>query len=156
MRNACLTILLFSGLCSAQFQPPATSDELQYLRFVLLNVASLDHDPKAVQSFEEMLVKQFGLNNQESAAIHAAGQTLKPLLNQHRQSSRAILAGKTRLTPTDLAALANLDTQREQTITNLATQVLNSVRGETAGRLRAPGRIVATAVRGPDKEKSGK
>ena len=133
MRHTCFAILLLSGGAFAQGpQALATADELKYLRFLLLNVASLDHHPTAVQSFEGQLVKQFGLNIQESAAIHAAGQTLKPLLAQHRQSSSAILAGKTRLTPTDLAALARLDTQREQTITNLANQVLSSVRGETA------------------------
>jgi hypothetical protein len=115
MRYILLTVFLSASLCLAQTsQPRATPADIQYLRFLLLNVASLDHSPEAVTSFEGSLVKQFGLNSQESAAIHAAGQTLKPLLSQLRLSSRAIVAGKTLLSPTDSTALANLNAQREQ------------------------------------------
>jgi len=46
---------------------------LQYLRFVLLNVASLDHHPAAVPSFECQTVKQFGLNIQEFLARDPRG-----------------------------------------------------------------------------------
>jgi hypothetical protein len=47
MRNLCLAALLISSVCLAQ--PPAqashaaTRDEIKFLRFLLLNVASLDH-----------------------------------------------------------------------------------------------------------------
>jgi hypothetical protein len=148
MRYIVLTALLSAGVCLAQTsQRPATTDELQYLRFMLLNVASLDHSPDAVKSYEDSLVQQFGLSSKDSAAIHAAGQTLKPLLAQLRQSSRGVVAGKSALSPADSAALANLNAQREQTIANLANQILNSVSPAAADRLRAPGRIVANQVR---------
>ena len=147
MRTTGLAALLLSAVCFAQTsQPPATADELVYLRFVLLNVASIDHDPSAIKAYEDSLVKLHGLNTQESALIHAAGQTLHPLLAQLRQSTRAIVANKTSLSEADKVALANLDAQREQAIIDRANQVLNSVRGETAARLRAPGHILANAV----------
>jgi hypothetical protein len=120
---------------------------MQYLRFMLLNVASLDHSADAIQAFEDSLVKQFGLNAQESLAIHSAGQTLRPFLAQLRQSASAIVTGRTVLSPADSAALASVNAQREQKIAELANQILNSVRPETADRLRVPGRILATQVK---------
>jgi len=143
-------VVLFSGLCHAQpnlTSPPAVSpQELRYLRFMLLNVASLDHDPKAIAAYEGSLVKLHGLSTQESAVIHSAGQTLHTALVQDRQSSRAIVAFRTTLLPSDLAALAALDAQREQTIATLANQILNSVSPATAARLRNAGHILANAL----------
>ena len=83
----------------ARPQPAATLDEMKYLRFVLLNVVSLDNSPAAVQSYEDHLVELHGLNAQESAVIHAAGQSLKPLLAQLRESARANSAANRPLSP---------------------------------------------------------
>jgi hypothetical protein len=149
MRHLCFAILLASGLCLAQpvgqTSQPATRDELKFLRFMLLNVASIDHSPDAVKTYETSLVMQFGLSVQESAAIHAAGQTLNPLLTQLRQSTQTLLAGKASLSTADAARLANLNMQREETIATLANQILTSVSPLTATRLRAPGHIMANA-----------
>lgn len=147
MRHLCFAILLSSAVCLAQpvgqtFQP-ATRDELKFLCFMLLNVASIDHSPDAIKAYETSLVLQFGLSVQESAVIHTAGQTLNPVLTQLRQATRDLLAGKTELSPADAATLANLNVQREETITNLANQILTSVSAVTATRLRAPGHILA-------------
>ena len=141
MRSIGLFVLLITAVCRGQ--APSNPDELQHLRFILLNVASLDHSPEAVQAFENQLVKQFGLSRQESAAIHAAGQSLKPQLARNRQLARATVGGKNGLSQADVTALHNLDAQREQTISNLTTQILNSVRPATAARLRAAGNILA-------------
>jgi hypothetical protein len=141
-------LLLALASCLAQTsQPPATVDEMQYLRFLLMNIASLDHSPDAVQRFEDGIGKQFGLDKQEAAAIRAAGNELNALLKQLRQSSRTIGVGKPGLTPADSAALSVLAAQREQKIESLANRILNSVRPETAARLRAPGRSLASRVR---------
>jgi hypothetical protein len=43
----------------------------------------------------------------------------------------------------DAAALASLSAQREQLLSTLADQILNSVRTVTAARLRKPGQLVA-------------
>jgi hypothetical protein len=145
MRNIVLTVLLGVSGCLAA-QPPATPAEIQYLRFVLLNVASLDHSPDAIKSYEDSLVKQFGLDSKDSAAIHAAGQTLRPLLAQLRQAARSIVAGKSVHSPADSTALANLDAQREQKIMELANQILNSVSPAVADRLRVPGHILANVL----------
>ena len=97
MRRLRLAALLVSSVCFAQTsQPPATADEVKYLRFLLLNVASINHSQAAVKAFEDLLVKQFGLNAQESATIHAHGQTLNQTLGQNRRQRGAILAGKTK------------------------------------------------------------
>jgi hypothetical protein len=142
-----LAILLVSGACFGQTaQLPATPSELKYLRFLLLNVASLDHSPDAVAAFESSLVLQFGFSTQESAAVHSAGQTMKTTLVQLRQSTQTLVAGKTTLAPGDLTALASLNAQREQAIATLANQILNNVRPITATRLRSPGHILEKAT----------
>jgi hypothetical protein len=62
MRRLHLAALLVSCVCFAQTsQPPATADEVKYLRFLLLSVASLDHSQAAVKAFEDLLVKQLAL-----------------------------------------------------------------------------------------------
>jgi hypothetical protein len=143
----CAVLLLAASACFAQTQAPATVDEMQYLRFLLMNLASLDHSRDAVQRFEDGIVKQYGLDKQEMVAIRAAGSELNTLLKQLRQSARAIVPGPTGLTPADSATLAGLSEQRERTIETLANRILNSVRPATATRLRQPGRVLATRVR---------
>jgi hypothetical protein len=150
MRNWSIAVLLFSGLCFAQ---PAQNNvagasrlEMKYLRFMLLNVASIDHSPDAVAQYESSLAMQFGLSTAESAVIHSAGQTLKTHLTQTQQSMKALLAGKTSLSQKDAAALATLNAEREQMIVSLANQILSSVSTVTAARLRSPGRIMASAA----------
>jgi hypothetical protein len=150
MYRTCLAVVLFSGLCQAQpnlTSPPAVSpQELRYLRFMLINVASLDHDPKAIAAYEDSLVKLHGLSTQDSAVIHSAGQTLHTALAQNRQSANAITAFRTTLLPSDLAALAALDAQREETIATLASQILNTVSPAVALRLRTAGHILSNAL----------
>jgi len=145
VKRACVLGLL-AGACLAQSQAPATTDQLQYFRFMLMNLASLDHSPSAVTAFGNHLAPQFGLNSQESAQIQSAAQQLATLLLQIRASAATITAGKTVLSDADAASLAALSSQREQLITTLANQILNSVRPETAARLRMPGQIVAAAT----------
>jgi len=144
MRYFVPVMLLASAICLGQ-APPVPSEQ-QYLRFILLNIASLDHDPEGIKAFESHLVKQFGLNAQESASIHAAGQALRPLLDQNRRAGRTIAAGKRVLAPGDLAALRDMDAQREQRIAVLASQILSDVRPVTAARLTAAGRNVAAGT----------
>jgi hypothetical protein len=144
MRFALVSLGVIAAVCSAQIaQLPVTLDEMKYIRFVLLNVASLDNSPAAIQSYEDHLVKLHGLNAQESAVIRAAAQELKPLLTELRQSVRAISATNRDLSSVEIVALRDVEDRREQRIEDLARQILNNVRPETAARLRAPGRIVA-------------
>ncbi len=142
----CVLLVLCLACYAQTAQAPTTANEVQYLGFMLMNLASLDHSPDATGMFEASLAQQFGLNSQESATIHAAGQALKPLLAQLRASSQTIVIGKTTLTASDSAALAALAAQRESQIATLSNQILNSVRPETAERLRMPGSLVANAL----------
>jgi hypothetical protein len=117
----------------------------KFLRFLLLNIASLDHSPDAIKAYEESLVLQFGLSTQESAAIHSAGQSLNTALAELRQSTKTLVS-KPVLAPADVAELTSLNMQREQTIWTLANQILNSVSATTATRLRSPGHILAKPI----------
>jgi hypothetical protein len=146
LKTGCVLILFSCGCYAQSSQAPASTDELKFSSFMLMSVGSVDHDPKAIAAYETSLVRQFGLNAQESAAIHAAGQTLHALLLQLRPQAQAIVRGKTSLSNTDAASLAGLIAQREQLITTLSNQILNTVRPQTADRLRVPGHIVAAAV----------
>ena len=143
----CIPLLLqLACACYAQSsQPSATADEMQFLSFMLMNVGSIDHDAKAVAAYQDLLIKQFNLNTQESAFINSQGQALNTLLKQLRAQSQAILSGKTSLSAADAAALTALANQRQQFITTLANEILNAVRPETANRLRTPGHIMAAA-----------
>lgn len=142
--------LVLTALCQAQAPPaPATVDEMQYLRFMLLNLASLDHGRDAVETFEQGITKQFGLDNQELAQIRAAANELNALLKQLRQDSQAIVSGRRALTQSDSKAISDMAAQREQTIESLANRVLTEVRSATANRLKAPGRILASKARRP-------
>jgi hypothetical protein len=142
-------LLVLSLSCYAQTaQPPATAAELQYFQFVLMNLASLDHGPDAVTAFETSLVPAFGLNSQEAATIHAAGQALKTVLAQIRRTSASVMAsGAAALTPEGSNTLATLAAQRQSAIATLANQILNSVRPQTAERMRTAGDIVAAALK---------
>ncbi|SPF39591.1 exported hypothetical protein [Candidatus Sulfopaludibacter sp. SbA4] len=142
----CAFVLICSGCYGQASQAPATAEELQYFRFTLMNLASLDHSPDSVKTYEDSLVKQFGLNAQESATIHAAAQSLNALLKQLRQSAQATLKGKQSLSSGDLSSLSALSARREQLIATLSNQILNAVRPETAARLRVPGNVVASSV----------
>jgi len=141
----CTLLLLFSACYAQTSQPAATADEMQFLSFMLMNVGSIDHDPKAVAAYEDLLIKQFNLTTQESAFIHAQGQLLNTALKQLRSQSQAIVSGKKNLSASDASALTALIEQRQQYIVTLANQILNAVRPETAAHLRAPGHILAAA-----------
>ncbi|MBZ5728804.1 MAG: hypothetical protein LAP87_27970 [Acidobacteriia bacterium] len=121
-------------------------NDLQYFRFMLTTIAGLDSSPDAVKMVEDSLIQHFGLNDEEFAVVRAAGQQLKPLLQQLRQSSTSIAQGKVSLSAADSAALAALDTQREARIAALSNQILNSVRPATADRLRIPGQVLSRAL----------
>jgi hypothetical protein len=139
-----LTALLVPLACLAQTtQAPATPDELDYFRYTLMNIASIDHDPAAAKTFEASLVKHLGLNPQEAGVIHGASQELAALLQQLRRSAVRIVGAGKQLTSADTAALSDLTNQREQLIATLANRILNSVRPEVAARLRHPGQFAA-------------
>jgi hypothetical protein len=126
-----------------QSVPPASVDEIKYLRFLLMKAGSIDHSADSVDRFERGIVKQFGLDNQEAAAIHAAGQEMKGVLNRLRQSAKAVTTGKPVLAPSDFASLSKLAVERDAALDALANRILASVRPATAARLRAPGQILA-------------
>ena len=148
IRNA--VSLLFLGLFATsaqQTQSPPMPSELQYFRFILINLANPEHSAEANRLFENGLVKQLGLNDQEKALIHLAGQSLISTMASLRQSAAQVTAGKTTLSPSDSAQLAALDGQLDQAILQLSTQILSRLRPLTADRLRFPGRHVAASVR---------
>ena len=74
LTKVCLPICFVCILCHAQVaQPTLTSNELQFFRFLLMTVGSIDYDPNAVASYEQQLPRVFGLNERETAVIHSAG-----------------------------------------------------------------------------------
>jgi hypothetical protein len=120
LTKVCLPICFVCILCHAQVaQPTLTSNELQFFRFLLMTVGSIDYDPNAVASYEQQLPRVFGLNERETAVIHSAGQEMHTVLSQIRQSA-APLRGKTVLSPSDQATLAALSAERESAILRLA------------------------------------
>jgi len=146
-RSLCLTATIALAAFGQSSQSPATTNELQYFRFMLMNLASIDHGVDAIALYERALIRQFGFNQQESALVHAAAMRLNALQRQLRSSSQAIRNGKNKLSGGDVGALERLDAQREQLIITLSNEILNSVRPETADRLRGPGRVLGSRAK---------
>jgi len=140
--KALVLTLLATALFGQGTQRPVTTDELDYLRFLLLNMGNIDRDPNATKS-EYFLRKQFGLNDQEIIAIRAAGLELRTLLIQQRQTARALVPGRSGFSASDAATFRVLVAQREHRIEVLANRILNQVRPQVAERLRKPGREIA-------------
>ena len=142
--------LLFAVLFTIgaqQTQSFPTPSELQYFRFILINLASPEHSAETNRLFENGLVKQLGLNDQEKALIHSASQGLTSTMVSLRKSAAEVSAGKTTLSPADSSKLATLNGQLDQAVLQLGTQILNGVRPLTADRLRFQGRHAAASVR---------
>jgi len=125
-------------------QAPATTEELTYFRFMLLNLGQAGSS-SARQQAESHLAIQFGLNQQEVGIIDGAAQQMASLL---QRENRAFEATSSDASGPSAATVENLAAQREQVIVDLAARILNSVRPETADQLRVPGHIVANAVHG--------
>jgi hypothetical protein len=138
-----MVLLLVSSGCYAQtVQSSAAPTQIQYLRFILMNIASLDHAQEATDHFEALLVKQFGLTTQDSAAIHGAAMTLRSSLVQIRKSSQSVAGGSAALSSNSAATLNSFANQREQLISTLSSQVLSALAPATAARLTAAGNLV--------------
>ncbi len=68
--NLLCSCLILGGCYAQTSQAPATPDELQHFRFMLMSLASLDHGQSVNKLYDDYLVKQFGLNSQELTLIH--------------------------------------------------------------------------------------
>jgi hypothetical protein len=138
------SILLICSAALAQSQAPASANELKYFRYLFRTLGSIDYSSSFIQNFESAVIAQFGLNAQEAAMLDSAGQSFRSVLASTRTSAISILSAKTSLTSADGAALAALKAQQDQMVQTLANQLLNSVRPQTAVRLRAPGDLMST------------
>lgn len=143
----CLCLSIMCATCYAQAaQAPATPDELTYFSYILMTLGSPDHSPEFIKTAEDSLVHQFGVNQQEAAIIRAAAQSFRAVVQELEKSARSIWSDKTTLSPADSAALEALRDRGDKAVATLANQILNTVRPETADRLRVPGRVVASAL----------
>jgi hypothetical protein len=142
-RRKCLCLLLLGASRWAEAtQAPATAGELTYFKFLLTELAGPLSTPSSVKITEQILAVQFGLNEHELSVIDSARLQMQPVLRQAREATQALVAGKQTLAQSDLAALAAVDTKMDQQIATIANAILNSVRPETAARLRVPGQLV--------------
>lgn len=150
VNRLCLTFLIIALGTPVGFsqspQPPPTESELGYFRYILMSVGSPTYARDFVSSVEDAVASQANLNAQEREVVHSAGLSFRAVLEGLNRSASAIAAGKEELSSDDLDALAALRASRDAAVLEIASQILNSVRPETADRLRVPGRIVATAT----------
>jgi hypothetical protein len=146
LTTVCLSVILVS-FTWGQAQPAATPEQLGYLRYVLTTLANPMFDQRFIKAQEEpLIIASWELNVQEAASFRAAVQSMSVVFQDVQQRRRAIVAGKTTLSPNDQAAIVALNGQLEGTVTTLANQILNSVRPEIAARLRRASEIVANAT----------
>jgi hypothetical protein len=138
-----LTLLNASG--QQLTQPPATSDEVDFFHYLLTSIADPAIDPNSAKQNETNMIQQYGLNEQEATAFHAAGQQFASAMNDFRSKRRTILAGKVIPSATDEPALAAVSAELDQVISNATNQLLNSMRPGKAVLLRLQGQLTAQA-----------
>ncbi len=92
---------------------------------------------------EDAVISLYGLNTQEAASVHSAGQSFAAALVSFQNQETNLLAGKTAMTDDDRAAVASLSAQLDQVVAAMANQVLSSVRPQTAILLRRQGDVIA-------------
>jgi len=110
-----------------------------------MTVANPAYSPDFVKGVEDSVAAQCNLNSDEMAVLHSAALSFRPTLQALQKSAASLMQGTGAPTVTDLAALNALAAQRDSAISALATNILNSVRQETAELLRVPGHIVSAA-----------
>jgi hypothetical protein len=155
-----LCIAALSLVCSAQnAQPPATTEELKFFHYMLMNVSSVGRTAEGVKHQMDLLSKQFGLTAQEMNVISQASDSLNARLMQIKHSADAIVLNKKQLSDSENGALTSLADDREANIAVLTNQILSSVSTQTALRLRAPAHLVSlgttnvSALRNQTKQK---
>lgn len=143
-------LFLFAGVALAQQATmpaaPATPAEVDFVRYVLMSIASPERDPQVAKMNEDAFVRVFGLNQQEASILHSAGESFAAVLRDFQSQRQAVLAGKASVSQQDISQVNAVTAAFNQAITVLANQVLNSVRPEKAMLLRLQGDLVGEAT----------
>lgn len=146
MKNVLLMLLLIVAFetvgmgQSSQSQPQLTPSQFRFFNHLFKNIADPDEDPthgqdpSVFQRREQTDVTRYGLNATEAAILLAAAQRYYAFASQANQAVIAIAGGKTDLSESDRAALANIEQQRTTLITQLGTALLTQVTPQTAER----------------------
>ena len=69
----CLSFLV-SLFAQQPARPPATVSEVGFLKHMLMSIANPVHDLKVCKLNEDGLIRLYGLDAQEAAVLHTAGQ----------------------------------------------------------------------------------
>jgi hypothetical protein len=110
-----------------------------------IQVAFFDHffstlgDPHqkstTLQLRERDAVMMFGLNQSETATLHALGQQYLTAASQFNQGVQSVAANKTALSGSDRASLESLNAQRQQVVATLATDFLQQISPTSAAKI---------------------
>jgi acyl-coenzyme A thioesterase PaaI-like protein len=127
-----------------QLTPPAaTSDEIDFFHYLLISIADPAIDPNMAKQNEVSLVRLYGLNAEEAAAFHAAGERFASAMTDFRNKRRTILAGKVIPNAADEAALTAVSSELEHGIAASTNELLNSLSPGKAVLLRLQGHLIA-------------
>ena len=116
---------------------PTLAPDAEYVRFVLMSLATPGLESAIVAKQQAFLVARFGLNYDELSSFTKAADTLRQVLAQNQKSEAAIISGKQSLSDSDRSAVAALVSNREAVLVPLVMQLFQSVRPEVANRMRA-------------------
>lgn len=142
LRSICWATLAASMALAQQpnQEPP---NHVAFVRHILTSIADPSHDPAICKMNEQAVVSLYGLNEQEAPSLHSTGQSFAAAIRAFRDQEATLLAGKTTLTDSDRASVASLSSQLDQTVASFIVQLLNSLRPQTATRLRQQADLVA-------------
>ena len=91
-------------------------------------------DPTIFERREQTEVTRYGLNQAEKSSLHAIAQMYYAFAVQLQQKVNVIAGGKTELSESDQSALADLEAQRRNAISQLAGAFLRIASPQTLAR----------------------
>jgi len=142
-----LSVLTLSSISGQQLrQLPATSDEIDFFHYLLRSMADPAIDRNMAKQNESNIILEYGLDGQEAAAFHSAGQRFAADIDQFRKKRRTILAGKVIAGHADELALAAVSAELEERVASTTNQLLQLLRPGKAALLRLQGQLVGQAT----------
>jgi hypothetical protein len=146
--RVCIVILCGSCSLVAQAVSPALSrTELLYFRGILERVANPNLGPSRTLPVENGIDTMFHFDTSEAAVFHSVVTQYSAFLSTALKTERALIS-KGALSVADQSTIASINTQRDQLVMTLTTQLLTSVRPLTAQLVRSySGAMNAVAVK---------
>jgi hypothetical protein len=93
--------------------------------------------PVETAAYTSAIARRFQFNDQEVALMASVTSAFAKAVQSLKAAQAALISGKTAFSASDFAQQQDLIVQRDQEVVALANQLLDNVRPQTAGYIRA-------------------